>query len=209
MTFQFQCPYGHLLAAEESQAGQQCACPMCNTMFIVPAPLARAVAAGPTYPPAAPQFSPAPPAPPAPPVQPLPPAPPEAPPVFQRYEVRETPSAKPKLPPTPPITPPEPQPEPPAASVVPQESEVLHIPCPNGHLLETPAEMLEQDVSCPQCQAQFRLRRQHSLEFRKKKKQERERSERRKVAAWVVAGVIVAILVVSGLAYMILHAPSE
>ena len=42
MTFHFQCPYGHLLAGEESQAGQQCMCPVCTTLFIIPAPLAPA-----------------------------------------------------------------------------------------------------------------------------------------------------------------------
>ena len=56
-------------------------------------------------------------------------------------------------------------PEPPA------EPELLHIPCPNGHELETPLDMLEQEVLCPQCNAQFRLRKKDSVEYKRKKEE--------------------------------------
>ena len=48
MAFQFLCPQGHLLQGEESQAGQQCKCPYCDSLFLVPQPAAAdAGAAGP------------------------------------------------------------------------------------------------------------------------------------------------------------------
>jgi hypothetical protein len=43
MAFQFLCPQGHMLQGDESQAGQQCACPYCQTMFLVPQPMVRTV----------------------------------------------------------------------------------------------------------------------------------------------------------------------
>lgn len=39
MSFQFQCPQGHLLEGDESQAGQPCTCPMCGMLFLIPPPL--------------------------------------------------------------------------------------------------------------------------------------------------------------------------
>src|SRR5436190_10096813 len=44
MSFQFQCPQGHLLEGDPSQAGQTCNCPTCGMLFIIPAPLAAPVA---------------------------------------------------------------------------------------------------------------------------------------------------------------------
>ena len=38
MAFQFTCPQGHLLSAEESQAGQTCYCPQCHIGFVIPSP---------------------------------------------------------------------------------------------------------------------------------------------------------------------------
>ena len=38
MTFQFQCPEGHLLEGDESQAHEQIHCPQCGLLFVVPAP---------------------------------------------------------------------------------------------------------------------------------------------------------------------------
>src|SRR5688572_6236857 len=51
MPFQFQCPQGHLLEGEPNHAGQQCNCPMCGMLFIIPAPFAAPAA------PPAPVFS--------------------------------------------------------------------------------------------------------------------------------------------------------
>ena len=46
MAFQFLCPNGHLLQGDESQAGQQCKCPYCGGMFIVPNPPSAPPAGG-------------------------------------------------------------------------------------------------------------------------------------------------------------------
>src|SRR5437868_3224648 len=36
MVFQFLCPHQHLLQGDESQMGQQCQCPQCGIVFIIP-----------------------------------------------------------------------------------------------------------------------------------------------------------------------------
>jgi len=61
---------------------------------------------------------------------------------------------------------PPPEPEKPA------EPELLHIPCPNGHELEVPPDMIDTEVLCPQCNVQFRLRAKDSIEHRKRREQE-------------------------------------
>lgn len=84
----------------------------------------------------------------------------------------------------------------------PPEPELLHIPCPNGHELETPVEMLEQEVLCPQCNAQFRLRRKDSVEFKTKKEQE-ETIKLEKVGNlwlnWAIVAVVLVVLILVGL----------
>jgi rubredoxin len=150
MAFQFQCPQGHLLEGEPSQAGQQCHCPMCGMLFIIPQPIVAPAAAtdGPF------RFS-------------------------ERFEGIGGPQpgsgqiAAPEGDPSAPFVP---ESAPAAGAVSPMTApaapELLHIPCPNGHELETPIEMLDQEVLCPTCNAQFRLRRKDSVEFKKKKEQD-------------------------------------
>ena len=85
-------------------------------------------------------------------------------------------------------------PEPPA------EPELLHIPCPNGHELETPLDMLEQEVLCPTCNAQFRLRKKNSREYKRKKEETELIKEIKTGNLWfniaIVAAVLVGLLVV-------------
>jgi Zn finger protein HypA/HybF involved in hydrogenase expression len=149
MAFQFQCPQGHLLEGEESQAGQQCQCPTCNMLFIIPQPIGAAVESAP---------GPA-----------------------GRFGFVEGGSAAQS-----------------AAPIAPAEPELLHIPCPNGHELETPLEMLDQDVLCPQCNAQFKLRRKDSVEYKRKKELHETLQLERTGSLWlniaIVAIVFVAIL---------------
>ena len=86
----------------------------------------------------------------------------------------------------------------------PAEPELLHIPCPNGHELETPVDMLDQQVLCPQCNAQFLLRRKDSIEFKaKKEKEDRLRSEKLE-KFWLKAAIAAVVIVVLGLVAMIL-----
>jgi hypothetical protein len=75
------------------------------------------------------------------------------------------------------------------------ELDVVHIPCPNGHVLETPRDMIGQDVLCPQCQAQFRLRETHSLEYRRRKEAEDDRIARRRGKLWLNWAIVAAVVV--------------
>lgn len=141
--FQFQCPNGHLLQGEESQAGQAVNCPTCGILFIIPAPVGAA----------APQPEPT----------------------------------------------PEPEPEPP------KEPEILHIPCPNGHELETPEDMLDTEVLCPHCSVQFVLRRKDSIEFKAKKAKEEELKLRKSGEKWLKIAIGFAVVVVLFLLALILN----
>ena len=89
------------------------------------------------------------------------------------------------------------QPAAPNPIAAPAEPELLHIPCPNGHELETPVDMLDQDVLCPQCNKQFRLRRKDSIEYKAKKERD-ERLRLEKVGNlwlnWAIAAVVLVVL---------------
>ncbi len=224
MAFQFLCPQGHLLQAEESQAGQQSQCPYCGIVFLIPQP--NPSAEPPTTPGTPPTEQPAVP-------------PPSQPPSFQ------APDAGP-----PPLQPPQeaapafPPPEPPAAGFQPPATEsqveagmsdfpgirtepkagrggaatdvpttfetpgaadlpIVHVICPNGHQLETPREMLDQEALCPFCQAQFRLRLQDSVEYREEQAKEQARREMRAGQLWLRWAIAAAVVVVLGLILLI------
>ena len=81
--------------------------------------------------------------------------------------------------------------------------DLLHIPCPNGHELETPLEMLGQDVLCPHCGAQFHLRRKDSIEYKRKREQDLEQREHKLGKAWLNWAVVIAVLVLLGLILII------
>jgi len=59
------------------------------------------------------------------------------------------------------------------------EPQLVHIPCPKGHMLETPPEMIGEDVMCPHCGEMFQLREQDSIEHKRKKQQEEELADYR------------------------------
>ena len=201
MAFQFLCPQGHLLQADESQVGQQMQCPYCGGMFLVPQPLPTAA---PDPPPPAPPVSPEA-GPQAPPVQSPAQSPPQ-PPFFQTPDA-PAPSPETQAPDFPGIQT-EPQVgEAPAAAGVPSEFKVptaadlpvVHIACPNGHSMEAPREMLGQEALCPFCQVQFRLRLEDSVEYREEKAKEQERREIRAGQLWLRWAIAAAVVVVFGL----------
>ena len=54
-----------------------------------------------------------------------------------------------------------------AGDAVKPKSDLLHIPCPNAHDLETPPWMLDRPVYCPTCLAKYTPQREQSLEFQR------------------------------------------
>jgi hypothetical protein len=185
MPFQFLCPQGHLLEGNESDMGLECQCPQCGTAFIIPT-LDR---------PGAPAAAPAPQVPPSqvPPSQ-------GAPSAYQRPKAGRD-QAFAAL-------------EAAAESTAPKkparldeellenvegaaaEEALLHIPCPNGHELETPYDMLGQRAMCPQCGAEFKLKREKSVEYQRE--QDILEGRRAKfwfqLAVWAAGFVVVIIL---------------
>ena len=196
MAFQFQCPQGHTLETDESFAGQPCQCPYCGVTFPIPAP-PQAYGPGMAPPPfgsAAPAPTPAAGFPPSG-YAPPPYAPPSgAPAPFPGVQ----PSPGPQIGPAPvPFT------------QQPAEPELLHIACPNGHELETPRDMLNQDVLCPHCNVQFRLREKDSVEYKRRREQELERRERKAGKMWLNYAVVAAVLVVIGIIGLIVLSASD
>jgi DNA-directed RNA polymerase subunit RPC12/RpoP len=136
-----------LLEGEESQAGQPVNCPVCQMLFLVPAPITAPAAA-----------------------------------VESPAETR-----------MPAFAPPD----------VAREPDLLHIPCPKGHELEVPRDMLGQEVLCPHCNAQFLLKERDSVESKRRHEEEQARRDIRLGNAWLNWAIIVAVLVVLGLIIMI------
>ena len=81
--------------------------------------------------------------------------------------------------------------------------ELLHIKCPNGHTLETPTDMLNQDVLCPHCNVQFRLRMKDSIEFQQRHNQEEENRERRLGRAWLNWVIVLIALGIFGITLLL------
>lgn len=187
MAFQFQCPQcANVLQAEDFQAGQQSYCPMCGAMFLIPSP----------YVPQAPQALPPMPYPgaqvPAG-TYPTGPAPSPSLPSFPEIDTGASSRAGPAAGGHPGVPPP----QPPAPGFKLGEPELLHIPCPQcKEMLETPVEMLDQEVLCPHCQAQFQLRRRDSVEFRRKKEQEAQIKEMKTGNLWLNLAIVAVVLVV-------------
>ena len=163
-----------MLEGDPSQAGQAVNCPTCGMLFLIPAPLAapveQASAFGPSFGPSGEQAAS----------------------WFAHLGAATADEAVAAS--GEPAAPVMEAPEPPA------EPELLHIPCPNGHELETPLDMLEQEVLCPQCNAQFRLRKKDSVEYKRKKEEADRIKEIKSGNFWlniaIVAAVLVGLLVV-------------
>ena len=194
MAFQFYCPQGHLLQSDPAHMGQQCQCPHCGTLFVIPTVVEDSAAAG-----TAPWLQVE--------QQPAPReagvgdfletpgtyrAPPEPvwaddPAVDAQYRQAPADAAVDDFDPT--------------AAVASHEAAPrdLHIPCPNGHILDTPLDMLGQEVLCPHCQAQFRLRREDSLEDQV----EQERRDHKRGEKWLIWSIVAAVAVLLLLGIMI------
>lgn len=255
MTYQIQCPQGHVLEGDPAQARQVCTCPYCGTAFYMPDPPAMPAtppgyyAPPPGNYPTAPQgftpppgygtpttaYPPQPPSFPAPsgpggPGAPMPSGytptfqpptgpvvPPSSPPTapapgrdFRLPADMLPPGAAPSGPATSPPTPPTFQAsgsssaEAPKPAAPPAEEKLLHIPCPRGHILETPEDMLQTLVACPTCKEQFVLRNEDSLEFKEKKAKLDQMAEEKLGKTWLTWAIVAAVVVVLGLVGMII-----
>ena len=173
MTFQYTCPQGHLLEGDASQAGQQVQCPTCGVLLVVPA----------VTQPAAPTVAPA-----APPVAavPLDAVPLETAESSGRFD--------------------------PFADVGPSGGragafldgaaagpKMVHVPCPAGHILETPQDTMGQTVMCPHCGQMFDLQMKNTLEFKRDKQRIDDKRIRRSSELWMRWAIAAAILIVIGL----------
>ena len=183
MPFAFQCPAGHVLEAEPAHAGQTCQCPVCGTWLVIPPPPMEAAAASPTQPAIGgpPSF--------------VPgvgqggvsePAPAEVIQVFTDPTARTASSLEAQVPFDP-------------AS---KEGRIYHIPCPAGHVLEVPPDMLDSEALCPHCGVQFRLRERDSQEHRERRRAEFERKEEAAGKLWLNVAIVAAVIVVIALIVM-------
>lgn len=189
------------MQGEESQAGQQCKCPYCESVFLVPSPAQPA--------PADPWAS-------APPTA----APPASGQGGYQGPIYEEPGAEaaaespqegfPGIHTAPGFLSGGAPADGPSLAELPGagQQNIVHVLCPSGHQLETPREMLGQDAMCPYCQVQFRLRFEDSVEYRQEKAEERERKELKKGQAWMHWAIAVAVVAVLGVFLLIYLAAS-
>lgn len=207
MPFQFYCPNGHLLQANEDQIGQSCVCPHCQTTIIIPAP------AG--YTPAAPSSPPQ--------------APVTQPPVstFTGFNPQNTSNA-PQQPDSlnfqrkkknfnfgasqAAAQEAEKAAQKPAQNMNigdPDKDSRLHCLCPTGHSLEIDRDMIGQKAMCPYCQKTFVITLERTVEYINKKKRAEELEDKKLAKFWfqwaIVAIVIAVIFIVVMIALCVSH----
>jgi hypothetical protein len=172
MTFQFLCPQGHLLEGEEAHMGMQCQCPQCGTDFIIPTieQPGQSGARGPAdesselgLAPLQPDVGYS---------EPVAAGPVDDGPVddgpIAALDLSDVASSE--------------------LGAAADAEQMLHIPCPNGHELETPLDMIGQRAACPHCGVEFRLRREKSIEYL----HQQELIERRRARFWFQLAVMAA-----------------
>lgn len=95
-------------------------------------------------------------------------------------------------------------PRPPSAAAAPAaRSTTYRIPCPRGHVLKAGEHMLGQRVVCPECNEVFLLRKEDSLEERKKQEKARRAEEERMAKLWLSRAIWAAAFIVASLVGMI------
>lgn len=210
MPYQFYCPQGHLLQALESQAGQLTQCPYCGLNFVMPAAPGPQMAVGPQPGPFAP-------------VGPSGPqiGPSQFPAVQAGPNVGPTagPQAGPQWPAIGPSAAPataEEQPlvrtgeaPPSVGEGQPARERTVHIPCPQGHELETPWDMLGQDALCPICNVQFKLKYELSREYETRQKQREYRLGKKWLNWAIAAAILVGLGLLTLVAISVANRPTE
>ena len=183
MTFQFRCPNGHLLEAEDHDIGQVVHCPVCATAMAIPP--------NPAGPPMAAPVSPAYVAPEA--VYDEP----EEVEAFldvtgedelaeSEFQVDTGDESR-------------------DDSDVPnfdgemENKDELHIACPNGHVLVVTRDLLQEEAICPHCNAEFELLERNSVEAKQKRAIQAERRAEKTERVFLYWGIGVAVLVVGAI----------
>jgi len=187
MAFQFLCPQGHMLQGEPSQTGQKCKCPYCQTEFIVPQ--------APGGPPPAPALLDS--------AEPI-----YEEPIYEEPDVEADDDLPTEWQPGPSVGESiagvdQVVAENPFETTSADEQSTLHVPCPKGHVLETPRDMLGQWAQCPFCQEEFQLRFENSLEYRKEKADLQERKEQKIGKAWMNWAIAAAVVVLFAVIIMV------
>ena len=169
---------------------QQCQCPHCGVEFLVPRPAGFPAAGQPQWTGSdAPVFD-----------EPAPP-----PDVHEQIVLGIGPRIGPQIgsPAGPAAAWSAPEPAPVFVPLSAAQVELLHIRCPSGHILETPRDMLEEDVMCPFCQAQFHLRYRDSIEYKHEKEAKIARREAQLGRAWLHWSIAIAVVVLIGVIVLI------
>lgn len=203
MVFRFFCPQGHILEAELEQAGQPAACPFCGTEMLIPfcgdrARQTESVETHTSQPPPFPD-----------------PGTDEAAPLEIAPDAVSlgTDAGAASFPPATGGESKSFTEESPFSGVVASAGmgemtdDVLHIPCPQGHVLETPRDMLGMAVRCPICQTTFEPQYELSQEYRRKREEMAARAAERAARFWLHLAIGAAILVLGGLIMLIIFAP--
>lgn len=84
-----------------------------------------------------------------------------------------------------------------------EKPKTYRIPCPRGHVLTAKPHMLERQVVCPECNELFTLRKEDSLEHRKKQKRAQHAEEERIAKLWLKRSIWAAAFIVASLVGMI------
>ncbi|NMC21349.1 MAG: hypothetical protein GYA33_13135 [Thermogutta sp.] len=214
MQFHFFCPTGHLLQADERHVGQAAVCPYCNTMLRIP----PAKTASPAVDAAAPrtEFEDAPSEPPEASFDAAPRPEEETLPMEVASDegavaaLREEEAADHRRRAADAATAERRSgsaetvfgDQPPLESAA-EGRGAVHIPCPAGHVLETPQDMLGSDAMCPFCGQVFRLELRNSLEYRQEEEQRAAREAERAARFWLRCAIAAAIVTVGGLILLI------
>ena len=82
----------------------------------------------------------------------------------------------------------------------------MRILCPNGHELHTPMDMIGMQAACPECNAEFVLRYEDSIEYAEKKKAARLARDEAFNKAALTWSIFAAVVVFIGLITMMIMA---
>lgn len=91
----------------------------------------------------------------------------------------------------------------------PGRERTVHIPCPQGHELETPWDMLGQDALCPICNVQFKLKYELSREYETRQKQREYRLGKKWLNWAIAAAILVGLGLLTLVAVSIANRPTE